>query len=400
MVHGEYIINYTKLFVNKFGGYFSPAKDYSFFDPMGVPGAVLPRTYHTMNYSLLFPMSVEINADVKIYRTFHFLPNQIYGYPGQYSLQSLIGAGKRWEYDGNGIISPFIDTHITNDSVISWKSQRLSYVTEETKKDLFTVSRTSTIEEASDQYGYNNILNGVLRINVYNYGEWMDAEYTNDGVNNTSMFNFPVSTIENINTDNNSFVFCTNTYYINPEDTTYGKLGDILLPLTGHINADLQEDTTGQFAPYISGGPFYYQPSKIIDTWSRNYIYNSANYSTSGIISGNLFNAYLDDYFVNGIIADNQVDELTTGQEFFELTGSGFRAYAVKILDPSNDNYFYFKLFKPDSSNNNPFTGSLSNISLQDLGDVYIRKNEENNKWQIIPEYNNFNRGDLSKSRN
>lgn len=62
-------------------GYLTPATDFSYFDPFAVPVAIYPKTLHTMNYAALFPMTATVNG-TKYYKTFHFLPNLIYSYPG------------------------------------------------------------------------------------------------------------------------------------------------------------------------------------------------------------------------------------------------------------------------------------------------------------------------------
>lgn len=63
--------------------------------------------------------------------------------------------------------------------------------------------------------------------------------------------------------------------------------------------------------------------------------------------------------------------------------------YAVKIIDPNNEENFYFKVFSR-STNNKVFSGDYSDVDVTCLGDLIIKNTEEG--WVILPEYTNFNK--------
>lgn len=141
------------------------------------------------------------------------------------------------------------------------------------------------MEEAIEQYGYENILNSTLQVTVYDYGAYYTSSYKPDeNVTPKTFLNFPVGSEKDLNYNNVDFIYClTLDFY-----PTYsnGLYGNWQLPLSGKIESDALFDGVED---KLSGWPFFETESKLNDSWCKNYNYDKANYSTSGFLSRNIY---------------------------------------------------------------------------------------------------------------
>lgn len=89
------------------------------------------------------------------------------------------------------------------------KSERIAFLPEDRRNKLFTLSRTCTMEEAIEQYGYSNILNSTLDVTVYDYGSYYESTYNPDkNVTPKTFLNFPVATEKDFDYNNIDFIYC------------------------------------------------------------------------------------------------------------------------------------------------------------------------------------------------
>lgn len=119
---------------------------------------------------------------------------------------------KSYQNDGGSYIFPYIGRNLVNtmsNPVNMTKSERIAFLPEDRKNKLFTLSRTCTMEEAIEQYGYSNILNSTLDVTVYDYGSYYESDYHPDeNVTPKTFLNFPVGTEKNFDYTNVDFIYC------------------------------------------------------------------------------------------------------------------------------------------------------------------------------------------------
>jgi hypothetical protein len=118
---------------------------------------------------------------------------------------------KNFTYDGGCYILPYIYSLIDNPAypINFHQSERIAFLPEDRKNKMFTLSRTCTMEEAIDQYGYSNILNSRLEVAVYDYGSYFTSTYHPDeNVTPKTFLNFPVASEKDFNYNNVDFIYC------------------------------------------------------------------------------------------------------------------------------------------------------------------------------------------------
>lgn len=300
-------IAYTKLLSNGFEGYLDSAVDFGFFDPMSVPAAYTPRE-NSMNYTYLFPMSKVMGDGKTYYKTFHFLPTIAYSrqhnnVPNTYMFSN---STRVYPFDGGNVIFPEI--HVNDYFTNKVTSERISYTDEINKRNLFTVSRTNSMEEAIDQYGFSNILNGSVTIDIRQYDGFTEeyVTYSNNGVSPITYFNFPIGGNDGMTFDNIDF--------------EYNHSADLklMVPIDGPINADFNS----QIQEVISGGLFHEQPVKVSNCWFTDTDSNDSTiYSTSGFQD-------ITYKFPTEILTDNLIENVNTGQEIYNL--SRFKCFVIR----------------------------------------------------------------------